>query len=101
MRSLGQRHRVALKHQVYHKQVYGCTSYNSEESSDIPQRHITKSGQEPKLCVKFSLNMQSGEDKKSPSRRAQRTREIPSGTHQVKQKNSIVGTRHDCRITSP
>src|SRR2546426_7602248 len=38
---------VAHRHQVCHKQVYGCISYNSAESSDIPQRYITKSGQEP------------------------------------------------------
>ena len=38
---------VAHRHQVCHKQVYGCLRYNNEESSDIPQRHITKSGQEP------------------------------------------------------
>src|SRR5712691_5801251 len=53
MRSLGQRHRVALKHQVCHKLVYGCISYNSEESADIPQRHITKSGQEPIFVAQF------------------------------------------------
>src|SRR6266849_1492108 len=43
---------VAHRHQVCHKQVYGCLRYNNEESSDIPQRHITKSGQEPILCVR-------------------------------------------------
>src|SRR5712691_8257112 len=37
----------AHRHQVCHKQVYGRIRYNSEESSDIPQRYITKSGQEP------------------------------------------------------
>src|SRR6266568_8627341 len=29
---------VAHRHQVCHKQVYGCLRYNNEESSDIPQR---------------------------------------------------------------
>src|SRR5712691_11362572 len=43
---------VAHRHQVCHKQVYGCMRYHSEESSDIPQRHITKSGQEPMNHVK-------------------------------------------------
>src|SRR5712691_9168250 len=42
---------VAHRHQVCHKQVYGRMRYNSEESSDIPQRYITKSGQEPINCV--------------------------------------------------
>src|SRR6266487_6803428 len=48
---------VAHRHQVCHKQVYGCIRYNSKESSDIPQRYITKSRQEPTECEKLHIGI--------------------------------------------
>src|SRR5207245_7432367 len=50
---------VAPRHQVCHKSVYGHMRYNSKESSDIPQRYITKSGHEPKIPDKRHIRYKS------------------------------------------